>query len=92
LRRIVRWIAILTLVFGAVACSRTLDHTSLEASLKTQLEATAGITGVTVTCPDNIKAEKGATFTCRATAQGETVTLDVTQTDDQGHVTFKVAR
>jgi Domain of unknown function (DUF4333) len=82
LRRIVRWIAILTLVFGAVACS----------SLKTQLEATAGITGVTVTCPDNIKAEKGATFTCRATAQGETVTLDVTQTDDQGHVTFKVAR
>jgi hypothetical protein len=92
MRPIVRWITVLTLVFGAAACTRSLNKASLESSLKTQLEAKTGVTGVTVTCPDDIKAETGATFTCTAEAQGETVTVQVTQTDDQGNVTFKVVK
>jgi hypothetical protein len=92
MRPIVRWITIFTLVFGAAACSRSLNKTSMESSLKTQLEAKTGITGVTVTCPDGIKAEKGGTFTCTAAAQGQTVTVQVTQTDDQGNVTFKIVK
>lgn len=92
MRSTVRWIAVLLLTFGAVACSRTIDKASLESSIKTQLEAKTGISGVTVTCPDNIKAQQGGTFTCTAAAQGQTVTLQITQTDDQGHVTFKIAK
>jgi Domain of unknown function (DUF4333) len=92
MRSIIRWILVVALVFVAVACTRTIDKTSLEDSIKTQLESSASVSGVSVTCPDNIKAEKGGTFTCTASAQGETVTLQVTQTDDQGHVTFKVAK
>jgi len=92
MRSTIRWIAVVALVMGAAACSRTIDKTSLETSIKTQLEKQPGVTGVTVTCPDNIKAQQGGTFTCTAVAQGQTVTLQITQTDDQGHVTFKVVK
>ncbi|MEP7059391.1 MAG: DUF4333 domain-containing protein [Actinomycetota bacterium] len=90
MRQINRFVAMLLFVFVAVACTKTIDSTSLESSIKTQL-ATKGIPGATVSCPDDIKAEKGGTFTCKASAQGQTVTLQITQTDDAGHVTFKVA-
>ena len=88
----VRWIALLTLALGAASCSRSLDKTSLESSIETQLESKGGISDVTVTCPGDIKAQAGGTFTCTAAAQGETVTLQVTQTDDQGNVTFKIVK
>jgi uncharacterized protein DUF4333 len=90
MRQVARFVVFSLLVFAAVACTKTIDSTSLESSIKSQL-ATKGVPGATVTCPDDIKAEKGGTFTCTASAQGQTVTLDITQTDDQGHVTFKVA-
>ena len=90
MRQLARFFVLSSLVFAAVACSKTIDSTSLESSIKSQL-ATKGVPDATVTCPDDIKAEKGGTFTCTAAAQGQTVTLDITQTDDEGHVTFKVA-
>jgi hypothetical protein len=90
MRQVARFVALPLLMLVAVACSKTIDSTSLESSIKTQL-ATKGVPGATVSCPDDIKAEKGGTFTCTASAQGQTVTLQITQTDDQGHVTFKVA-
>ena len=64
----------------------------MELSIQAQLESKTGVSGFTVTCPGNIQAQTGGTFTCTAAAQGETVTLQVTQTDDQGHVTFTIAR
>ncbi len=92
MRQTVRWIALCTLVVAATACTKTIDNTSLESSIKAQMEKQTGVSGITVTCPEEIKAEQGGTFTCSAAAQGEKVTLQVTQTDDQGHVTFKVAQ
>lgn len=92
MRPTVRWIALLTLVLGATACAgRPLDKTTMESSIKAEL-GKSGIPGAVVTCPDAIKAEKGGTFTCTTVAQGETVTLQVTQTDEQGNVTFKIAK
>lgn len=87
--RVVRLLAICLLLLVATSCSRTLDTNSLENSLKTQMESKTGVSGFTITCPENIKAVEGGTFTCTAAAQGETVTLQVTQTDAQGHVTFR---
>ena len=80
------------MMVAAVSCSKTIDSSSWESSIKSQLESNGSVTGVSVSCPDSIKVQAGGTFTCTATAQGQTVTLQVTQTDDQGHVTFKLAR
>jgi len=92
MRTTVRWIALLTLLLVATACAgRPLDETTLESSIKAEL-GKSGIPDAVVTCPGDIKAQKGGTFTCTAAAQGETVTLQITQTDDQGHVTFKIAK
>src|SRR5215212_5799859 len=45
-----------------------------------------------VRCPDEIRAEAGATFACTATADGQPVTYDVRQDDDQGHLTINYDR
>jgi hypothetical protein len=46
----------------------------------------------TVTCPTNITAEKGGTFTCTVSdaSDGSTATVTVTQQDDQGQFDWKV--
>jgi hypothetical protein len=47
--------------------------------------------GVTLDCPDLISVEKGATFSCSATdAAGRQARVQVTFTDNQGNVTYKV--
>jgi hypothetical protein len=85
-----RALALVTIALFA-ACSRPLDVTGLESQLKRQVEDDLGTTGLTVTCPDNVKAEAGSTFTCEASdASGATMVITVTQTDDQGNVTWKV--
>jgi hypothetical protein len=49
------------------------------------------VQGVVVSCPDDVPAEAGRTFDCTATnADGTTMTIEVAQSDDQGHVTYKV--
>jgi predicted phage tail protein len=63
---------------------------SIGDSITQQVGANAG--DVTVTCPDIITAEKGGKLQCQAKYQAQTLKLDVTQTDAQGHVTFKVAK
>jgi len=75
----------------AAACSRPLDVDQLESELKDQVEEEFGTTGLTVTCPDDVKAEAGSTFTCEASdASGATMVLTVTQKDDQGNVRWNV--
>jgi Domain of unknown function (DUF4333) len=89
--RIVRAAALLAIGLLAAACSRPLDVDQLESELKDQVERDLGTTGLTVTCPDDVKAEAGSTFTCEASdASGATMVITVTQKDDQGHVTWKV--
>jgi uncharacterized protein DUF4333 len=44
-----------------------------------------------VTCPDDVDAKKGESFRCQAILTGGTMaTVNVTQTDDNGTVAYKI--
>lgn len=76
---------LVALVLGA--CAKTLDSGELEDELTTQLSEEAGVNpdDVSVSCPDDIEAEKGKEFDCTLTApNGDEVTVVVTLTNDDG--------
>ncbi len=81
---------LLCLAVATVACSKSLDMDGLETELGGQLNTQLELTGITVACPDDVTAESGGTFDCTATVStGETFIVRVTQTDDEGHVTWE---
>lgn len=89
--RFTRAIILLCVAAAAVACSKTLDSGGLETELGTQLNTRLETTGITVDCPEDIKAESGGEFDCTGTVpDAGTVTIRVTQTDSDGHVTWEV--
>lgn len=89
--RLTRAISLAAIALLAAACSRPLDIDGLESQLEAQVEQELATEGLTVTCPDDVKAEAGSTFTCEASeASGATMVITVTQKDDQGNVTWKV--
>lgn len=55
-----------------------------------QMQVT-GVAPAAVNCPTDAKQGKGNDFQCAAIVEGQTVTVNVTQTDDSGHVTFATA-
>jgi Domain of unknown function (DUF4333) len=86
-----RAVILLCVGFAAVACSKSLDIAGLETQLGEQLNTKLATTGITVDCPDGIKAESGGQFDCTGTVPtAGTVTIHVTQTDGDGHVTWEV--
>jgi hypothetical protein len=89
--RFARAAALLCLVVAATACSKSLDTVGLETTLASQLNVKLNRTGITVDCPNDIKAESGGDFDCTGTVPSEGVlTVHVTQTDSKGHVTWKI--
>jgi hypothetical protein len=91
-RSVVVVLATLALV-GACSRTKTLDANGLEEMLRTQVEQKVGAEGITVVCPDDEPAQAGAVFLCTATsAEGKTITIQVTQTDDHGNVTWKATK
>ena len=89
--RLARAAGLAAIAVLAAACSRPLDIDGLESQLKTDLEKEFDAKDLTVTCPDDVKAEAGSTFECQASdATGATVVITVTQKNDQGEVTWKV--
>jgi ornithine carbamoyltransferase len=71
-------------------CSTTIDVGTLESSVQTGLAEQLGGEW-TVQCPDSMEVQAGLTTNCMATsAAGETLEVNVTQTDDQGNVTWEV--
>jgi hypothetical protein len=85
--------ACLLLVAPAVALGacgeRTLNTNELEAKLKQQLDASAGISSRS----EGVTAEKGKKFDCTLTApNGDPVRVEVTLTNDQGGFTAQVPR
>jgi uncharacterized glyoxalase superfamily protein PhnB len=83
-------VAVLALA-GACSRTKTLAADQLDRMIASDMQAKLHVQGVTVSCPDDVPAETGHTFTCSAAnADGSTMTLEVSQTDDQGHVTYKV--
>ncbi len=89
--RIARTTALVAVVLVAAGCTKSLDTSGLESTLQAQVAPTLNAGDVTVSCPDNVKVKAGGTFSCTATAGAKTFTLTVTQTDDQGTVTWKLA-
>ena len=88
-RSVVILLASLALAGGCTR-TKTLDANGLEQTLGPKIEQQLDTHGITVDCPDDEPAKAGATFQCTATsAAGKTLTIEVTQTDDRGNVTWK---
>jgi type III secretory pathway lipoprotein EscJ len=82
---------VIVLAIAAAACSKTLKIDELETELANQMNSQLQTTGITVDCPNDVKAEAGATFPCTASLpNGDTVAIEVTQKDDNGNVSWKV--
>lgn len=85
-------VACVGLALTASACSKKLDPTSSADSIKTQVNtALAGspITISTVTCPNDIEAKQGVSFTCQVKlSDGKTVDVKATQVDSNGQFTI----
>ena len=78
------------LLLAGCGTTLTLNDDNLEAAITTWI-ADQGSGDATVTCPDDRPLQQGDTFQCVATfADGSTVTLQVTQTDNAGNVTWQV--
>jgi hypothetical protein len=89
--RFVRAAILLCVASAAVACSKTLNSGGLETELQTQLNSQLDTSGITVDCPEDIKAEAGGEFDCTgAVPAAGTITIHVKQTDADGHVTWEV--
>jgi hypothetical protein len=71
--------------------TRSLDTNRLETEIATELEAQTGVPAASVVCPDDVPIEQGHNFECTATDEtGQTATIAVTQTDDEGNVHWEV--
>ncbi len=86
----------LVLCLGAAlaltGCTRRLDLDKLKTELKAGLTSQLGVTIKDVTCPEDREIKVADTFECKASSQGgASITLKVTQNDDQGNVKWEVA-
>jgi hypothetical protein len=62
----------------------------IEQSIKSGIEKQIGGGSVKVTCPEIITASRGGTFDCKAVSGSSKATVKATQTDNQGHITYKL--
>jgi hypothetical protein len=89
--RLFRAVIVLCLAVVGVACTKSLDMGGLETQLADQINTKLDRTGITVDCPDDVKAESGGEFDCTGTVPQEgTLTIHVKQTDADGHVTWEI--
>jgi len=70
------------LLFG----TRTLNTTEAERELARVTEEQAGVAPTDISCPEDIKAQAGATFSCSASLEDQPITFTVTRTDGDGNV------
>ena len=71
-------------VFGP----RTVEPESVQQEIVRITRTAVGVVPADVRCPDDIRAQAGGTFACTATVDGQPVTYQVRQTDDQGNLTI----
>ncbi|MFJ2837703.1 DUF4333 domain-containing protein [Nocardia sp. NPDC087230] len=81
--------ALLSVAAVSAGCSvsvgtATVDKEAVAEQISTQLQAQVGETPDEVTCPEDLKAEQGATMTCTLTEQGATYDVKVTVTSVEG--------
>jgi hypothetical protein len=94
-RRLVSAAVLFLFVSASAGCStllpKKLDMDGLETELASQLNDELDTTGITVSCPDDVKAESGGEFDCTGTlTSGDTLAIHVTQTDDDGQVNWAI--
>ena len=91
--RAVAWGAAILSVAALAACStsKTLNTDDVQNAIQKGLSEQVGGT-FTVTCPSDITAEKGGTFTCSVAdpSDGSTATVTVTQEDADGQFNWEV--
>ena len=84
-------IAVAVVLLGAIASRSQLDTATIEQEIAQSLSASSGRT-TTVVCPDEVTIAALDTFLCAASDQGGgATTVEVTQDDDQGNVTWRAA-
>lgn len=70
-----------------------LDINKLETTVASEMQTQLNLSATpTVTCPDPVPMEQGNVFTCTAELDGDSIDVEVTQTDDQGNVTWKTVQ
>jgi hypothetical protein len=88
--RIGRELAVASLLLVSSSCSDRIDVPGLEARLAEDLHAQYETT-FHVSCPDDVEVGKGKDFRCTATGvDGTSLTLQMTQVDDQASVTYEI--
>ena len=76
----------------ALAGCGGLDTDKAESEIESGIREQTGVKDVQVDCPEDVDAEKGGTFRCRATAEGERAPVSVTQQDDEGRIRWRFER
>jgi hypothetical protein len=80
-------------VLSGCSTSSDLDIEKLQTTIATEMQSQLDLSGTpTVTCPDPVPIEAGNVFTCTAELDGDTIDVKVTQTDDQGNVTWETVQ
>ena len=91
MRRVAWIVAVPAAVLLLGACSKTLEMDEVESQIKTGIEQQTGATVTEINCPDEVEAKDGDTFDCTVTADdGSEATVEVTQTSDDGDITWIV--
>ncbi len=71
----------------------TIDAGEIEQEITPKGEEQTGTRDVAIACPDDVEAEEGGEFDCDLTAPGGIeAKVEVTQTDDDGNVRWRVVR
>ncbi|SOE03400.1 DUF4333 domain-containing protein [Blastococcus haudaquaticus] len=76
------------LVVGALVWfgGSSLDIAEAERQIGRLTAEQTGVAPTDVSCPADVEAEAGATFTCTAALEHQPISFTVTQTDDEGNV------
>ena len=91
-KRLTAGIAVFAVIaLGAAGCTSQLDTDKLQDEIAKGIKTQTG-TAVTVDCPTDKEVKKGDKFTCsvKAKSGGKTAKVEVTQTNDDGDVTWKL--
>jgi hypothetical protein len=72
------------------ACGKQLDVSKPERAIAAAIEERYSIDVQDVSCPQDLKAKKGAQFQCVVTLEGDRLTADVTQTDSSGGLRYQL--
>ncbi|HEX6843993.1 MAG TPA: DUF4333 domain-containing protein [Actinomycetota bacterium] len=89
-RTLLAGLLLLLVVLAAPACTRQLDTAGLEQQIADLLEQRGGPSVNEIDCPDDVTVEAGSQFECTASGDQATWTIEVTQTDDEGHVDMRI--